>query len=287
MLFERMNKMVQLIEEYAVFLLVLFVAGCVVSLVRELRKDLPASKDKRLKLLEWCLLPPGFAVIFVTLQQHSVRFFALHPNWTIATCLGVAALSGLLIFAQRRKRHTLLAWLGGLWGVPGVAFSLILLGLYFLSSKQFEEIRATYVNLAATPGEMAPDFGFTLLSNHEKRQLSDYRGQVVFLNIWATWCAPCLREMPDLDKLQRKFQDDGLVVIHLFDEDFEVIEEFLAKRPMVTTHGRVERRDVPEFYRFGGARPTSFLIGANGAVIEAIVGAKDLKYFERVAIPNL
>ncbi len=275
-------NIVQLITEHAALLLTLFVVGCVVSFVRQFRGDLSARSKSLLKLLEWCLLPPGFAAIFVTVQQGSVRYFALHPYWTIAAFLGIAVLSGYLIFETKKKRHALLTWFGGLFGIPGAVFSLLLLGLYVRSPEQFESIRATYINLAATEGEMAPDFAFTLLSNRETRQLSDYRGKVVLLNIWATWCVPCLKEMPDLDKLQKKFGGADFVVINLSDESLATIDQYLAKHPMVTTHGRVERSEVPEFYQFGGARPTSFLISAGGNVIESIVGARDLKYFESI-----
>ena len=279
-------KIIQLITEHALLLLALFAIGCVVSFVRESSKNLTPKKNRLLKLLEWCLLPPGFAAIFVTLQQESVRYFALHPQWTIAAFLGIAALSAFLIFERRKKRHVLLTWFGGVFGAPGVAFSLILLGLYFQSPAQFKKIRATYLNLAATEGKIAPDFAFTLLSNRERRQLADYRGKVVLLNIWATWCVPCLKEMPDLDKLQKKFGGADFVVINLSDEGVEVIDRYLSKHPMVTTHGRVERREVPEFYQFGGVRPASFLIGARGEVIESIVGAKDLEYFESIMAPG-
>jgi thiol-disulfide isomerase/thioredoxin len=273
-------KFVQLILEHSMLCLVLFAIGCVVSLARELRSNLPAEKTRILKLLDWCLLPPGFAVIFITLQQHSTRYFALYPKWTIAAFLGTAALGAFLIFEKKKKRHPLLSWFGELFGVPAVAFSLILLGLYLKSPERVEKIRATYANLAATEGKIAPDFAFLLLSSREKRQLADYRGKVVLVNTWATWCVPCLKEMPDLDRLQKKFQSAGLIVINLSDERLELIDQYLAKHPMVTTHGRVEKRDIPEFYQFGGARPTSFLIGAQGEVIDSIVGAKDLKYFE-------
>lgn len=273
---------ISLIQTYSLLLFAFFAAGCVVSLVREFRKGLQPKTDRLLKLLEWILLPPGFAAIFVTVQQHSVRYFALYPQGTVAVFVGVAVLSVLLIVAKRKKSSALLAWLGGLLGVPVTVFSLLLLGMYFQSPKQFEQLRATYGKLAATEGKSAPNFSFTLMANREARQLADYRGKIVLLNIWATWCAPCLKEMPDLDRLQKKYGDAGLVVINLSDESLEIIDRYLAKHPMVTTHGRVERTAVPEFYQFGGARPTTFLIGANGEVIETVVGAKDMGYFESI-----
>lgn len=280
-------KIIQFLEDHAALWFVLFVIGCAVSLIREFRKELSAVSTTRLKWLEWILLPPGFAFIFVTLQRESVRYFALHPQWTIAFCLGISGGALLLIIAKKRKRHAVLNWLGGLLGVPGLVFPLILVGLFLQSSKRFDAIRETYRNLAATEGQIAPDFAFTLLSNREERQLADYRGKVVLLNIWATWCVPCLQEMPDLDLLQKNFKTTGLIVINLSDERHEVIENPLAKNPMTTTHARAEKQNVPAFYQFGGARPTTFLIGTDGRVIASIIGAKDLGYFERIVKPYL
>jgi hypothetical protein len=79
-----------------------------------------------------------------------------------------------------------------------------------------------------------------------------------------------------------RFKDAGLEVINVSDESVEVIEKYLLKNPMVTTHGRVGRQEVPDIYQFGGARPTSFLIGSDGRILESIIGAKDLGYFERI-----
>ncbi len=62
----------------------------------------------------------------------------------------------------------------------------------------------------ASVGEVCPDFSLTTLSGGTFR-LSDYRGKVVFVNIWATWCGPCVSEMPDIQRLQDTYSD--LVVL--------------------------------------------------------------------------
>lgn len=272
------------IAEHAPLFFGLFALGCVVSLAREFRPGLAAPRRRFLQALEWCLLPPGFVAIFIALQQRSVSSFALHPTATILACVGAAALATLLIAAQKRKRPAALAWLGGLLGLPTLIFALVILGMYFQSPQKFETIRTVYRELAATEGRTAPDLAFTLLANGEQRRLSDYRGRMILLNTWATWCVPCLAELPDLDRLQKKYHGTGLVVLNLSDEDPATISAHLAKHPMTTTHGRVERREVPEFYRFGGARPTSFLIGAKGEVLKTVVGARDLEYFESLVL---
>ena len=61
-------------------------------------------------------------------------------------------------------------------------------------------------------GSLAPDFTLTDLDGNSVR-LQDLRGQVVFLNFWATWCPPCRAEMPDIEALHRKYRDRGVVVL--------------------------------------------------------------------------
>ena len=59
-------------------------------------------------------------------------------------------------------------------------------------------------------GKVAPDFQLPDLNDKQLR-LSDYRGKVVFLNFWATWCKPCREEMPSMEVLYKNFEKDGLI----------------------------------------------------------------------------
>ena len=94
--------------------------------------------------------------------------------------------------------------------------------------------------------------------------------------------------MPGLNELQEQFESEGLMVLNLSDESFQKIEGYLVKHPMVTTHIRVESgQDVPEFYKFGRLRPTSFLISPNGEVVETVIGSKDISYFKDIVERNL
>ena len=61
-------------------------------------------------------------------------------------------------------------------------------------------------------GKVAPDFLLPDLNDKQLR-LSDYRGKVVFLNFWATWCKPCREEMPSMEVLFKNFEKDGLVIL--------------------------------------------------------------------------
>jgi thiol-disulfide isomerase/thioredoxin len=73
---------------------------------------------------------------------------------------------------------------------------------------------AAAFNFAPTGPKPVPELTFFDVDGNEV-SLADFRGEVVVLNLWATWCAPCRREMPSLDRLQAKYGGDGLEVIAL------------------------------------------------------------------------
>lgn len=77
-------------------------------------------------------------------------------------------------------------------------------------------------------GTAAPDF--TVQDQENKISLSQFRGQVVVLNFWATWCPPCRKEMPDLEALYKQFEPQGLVILGISDDDPEKVREFVQKQ---------------------------------------------------------
>jgi thiol-disulfide isomerase/thioredoxin len=113
--------------------------------------------------------------------------------------------------------------------------------------------------LAEDDAEVA-NADFTLNDlNGKPYKLSDLLGKVVLVNFWATWCAPCRREMPDLDKLQSRFGPQGLVVLSISDEDRAKVAPFIASsgyRPAVlldpgdTVHKEFHIEGIPKTYLF-------------------------------------
>jgi len=79
----------------------------------------------------------------------------------------------------------------------------LVFGIVWMQSSKYEPL---------TVGKVAPDFDLPDLGDNYVR-LSDFRGKVVFLNFWATWCKPCREEMPSMEVLYRNFKQDGLVVL--------------------------------------------------------------------------
>ena len=82
-------------------------------------------------------------------------------------------------------------------------------------------------------GALAPDFVLPRLDG-QVRKLSNYRGRVVLVNLWATWCPPCLEEMPLLDHLAREYGPRGLTVLGVAgDEDRDAVERFVNAQELV------------------------------------------------------
>ncbi|MGH7796248.1 MAG: TlpA family protein disulfide reductase [Candidatus Binatia bacterium] len=118
--------------------------------------------------------------------------------------------------------------------------------------------------------------------------LPELRGKVVFLNFWATWCLPCLEEMPALEKLHQELQKDGLVIFAVnFQEGPERVKEFLTKHNLTFTALLDRDGKVAERYQ-AWALPASVIINKRGEIVARAMGSKDwyskeaLQYFQQL-----
>lgn len=139
-------------------------------------------------------------------------------------------------------------------------------------------------------GEPAPPLHFRLVENDEEKRLSDYRGKVVLLNLWATWCPPCLDELPELNRLQEAYGWDGLVVVTISDERRETIQRFEREElPLKTVSGYLPPdREWPAPYdRVLDSRPMSFVIDRDGRIQTLWRGAADFPVFQQAVTPYL
>ena len=124
------------------------------------------------------------------------------------------------------------------------------------------------------PEAPAPPFELPDLDQRTHR-LSDFAGQVVVLNFWATWCPPCVEEMPSLQRLQDLLGDDGLKVVAVsVDERYSDIPSFVAEHDLrfLVLHDlgkRVSRRY--EVFQF----PETWIIRRDGTLASHIIGARD------------
>jgi thiol-disulfide isomerase/thioredoxin len=123
---------------------------------------------------------------------------------------------------------------------------------------------------------IAPDFVRTDLSGRPLR-LDQFRGRVVLLNFWATWCGPCIEEIPIFSRWQRQYADAGLQIIGVsMDDDEAAVKRFVAKYSVPYP---IVMGDVKLAESFGGVfgLPQSFLIDANGRIVFSSVGESNVE----------
>jgi thiol-disulfide isomerase/thioredoxin len=123
-------------------------------------------------------------------------------------------------------------------------------------------------------GQMAPDFALESLDGETVR-LSDFHGQAVLLNFWATWCGPCKIEMPWFEQMQKQYGSQGLEVIGIAMDDASKkdIAEF-ASNLGIDYPILLGKESVGEAY--GGVQflPATFYVGRDGKVVDKVFGLK-------------
>jgi peroxiredoxin len=130
---------------------------------------------------------------------------------------------------------------------------------------------------------LAPDFAVPDLGGQAVR-LSAYRGQVVLVNLWTTWCPPCRDEMPSMERLYARFKDRGFVLLAVSQDEggLEAVKPFVAQMKLsfpvlVDAQGEVGRK-------FGvWGYPESFLVDREGRVVERVIGPRDWAAPEQIA----
>jgi cytochrome c biogenesis protein CcmG, thiol:disulfide interchange protein DsbE len=120
-------------------------------------------------------------------------------------------------------------------------------------------------------GRPAPNF--TLTEGSRSLQLSSYRGKVLVLNFWATWCPPCIEEIPSLNQLQREMPQLVVLAVSV-DEDGDAYRQFLSDHRIDFTTIRDPQRRVNAM--FGTSRfPESYVIDRDGRIRRKFISAQD------------
>jgi peroxiredoxin len=149
----------------------------------------------------------------------------------------------------------------------GVAILALAFGVVWVQSSKFEPL---------VVGMTAPDFSLPDLEG-KTRRLSDYRGKVVFLNFWATWCKPCKEEMPSMQILWENFKSEDFVILAVSMDRVTTkkdippfVENMKLTFPILTdSWGQTDKR-----YKLMGV-PETYIIDQDGILRDKVIGPRD------------
>jgi cytochrome c biogenesis protein CcmG, thiol:disulfide interchange protein DsbE len=157
----------------------------------------------------------------------------------------------------------------------GLVILALAFGIVWLQSSKYEPL---------TVGMAAPDFSLPDIEGKTVR-LSDYRGKVVFVNFWATWCKPCKEEMPSMEILWDNFKSEDFVMLAISMDRVTTkkdippfIESMKLTFPILTdSWGQTDKR-----YKLMGV-PETYIIDQNGVLREKVIGPRDWTLKDSVA----
>ena len=128
---------------------------------------------------------------------------------------------------------------------------------------------------SARIGGPAPDFTLTDLQG-QKVTLSQFRGKVVLLNFWATWCPPCVEEMPSMEQLHNLFKDQGLVLlaVNIEEDGAKTVPHFQRGKNFsfpILLDLAAEVQNRYGVFRF----PETFIVDRNGNLVDRLIGGRN------------
>jgi len=152
------------------------------------------------------------------------------------------------------------------------AIAVVIVGVLLLAS------RHSRFNPSAKP--LAPDFSLSDLDDRHLA-LADYRGKVVLLNFWATWCEPCRKEIPRFMEFQTQYSPRGLQVVGIsLDDDIAPVQKFRQQFKVNYPLG-LGNAKLAESYGGVLGLPITFLIDRQGHIMARHIGAVDLGLLEK------
>lgn len=126
-------------------------------------------------------------------------------------------------------------------------------------------------------GKAAPDFTLPDLQG-KMYKLSDYKGKVVFINFWATWCKPCEEEMPSMQAmygmLKKNFQNFEMLAVSVDSKEADAVESFAGKYGLTFPILHDKKGKIKEIYKTTGV-PETFIVDQNGIIAEKVWGPRN------------
>ena len=201
--------------------------------------------------------------------ERLLPFMAQWGTWALAAA-GIAATLGIVGLGRGGRFLVPASW-------PARVASLLLacagilcgLGLFALLGPM-RPVLAQVRYVSGLANHPARELDFRAVADDAPHRLSELKGRVVVLNLWATWCGPCLHELPAMDRIARDHAARGLAVVTLSTEARDHLRAFAERHPVSTLNvyaADAAWLDVP-------GRPMTLVIDREGVVREVLIGAR-------------
>ncbi len=172
----------------------------------------------------------------------------------------------------------------------GIIFILVVSGVTIFNSGNKENVKnnkkekESQIKEGVYEGETPPDFVLKDLKGEEV-SLKRFRGKIVLLNFWATWCPPCRKEIPSMIKLYKRYNDKGLEIIgvNLDRMDKSGVEKFSSEYNITFPILLDPTGKIATLYGIT-ALPATFILDRNGKIQERVAGGKDWSSEENLKI---
>ena len=154
--------------------------------------------------------------------------------------------------------------------------ALIIIGVGIIALLQAKDsYRNRAQNSWLQKGSPAPDFTLPDLKG-TLVGLADFRGKVVLLNIWATWCLPCVEEMPSMEKLHRELQGEDFIIlaVSIDNTGADAVIPFVEKHGLSFTVLVDNKASLKSLFQATGV-PESIIIDKDGIILEKVIGARN------------
>src|SRR5262245_17807185 len=208
--------------------------------------------------------------------ERLLPILAVGGAWLFGALL-TAAVLGVVWLGRGRRLLVPARWTGRLASAALVGLGVIAAAGLYVVCGPMRPMLSQVRQVEGMVNRPAADATFRAVADDSPHRLSDLRGKVVVLNLWATWCGPCRRELPAINQLQKAYAKQGLVVVTISTEERSDLLKFAAQYPYETLNvyaPRFEWGDVP-------GRPLSLVIDRRGVVRACLIGTRSYEEFER------
>ena len=202
----------------------------------------------------------------------------------------IFGLVGLVLGAIYLRRKSAPRAMAG-WGVGLSAFGILasigLCAFYYSTFQKFQgmmkENHSDSPPLTSWEGVVAPDITVSTLDG-KTIKLSDLKGKRVVLDFWATWCPPCVQEIPHFIQLVNETSRADLIMVGISDESSDKLKSFVAK--MKINYPIASAKDLPSPYSDVTGIPTTFFIDRKGVIQSVLTGYHDVKSLREKAVAD-